>query len=435
MIMDKTKVYLFGGIGVVVFFFVLMFMGLIPGLQTASDKGANLVLWGFEDQKSVWEPTLSAFQKAYPKIKIQYNQKDIRTFESDFVNTIALGQQIPDIVVFPSDYFKKQADKLSVAPVGLITDNQIKNNFIDSALMFWSPSAQTTVGLPLYGDALVLYSNKGLLTKHFLVRPPKTWDEFLDYSGQITEKDSSGNIVIAGAALGRSQNIKNASYIISTLFLQFGDDIVSPDGSIILGKSSLQGDIQVSPAESALQFFNNFANPRKNTYSWSSLLPEAQEMFVQGKLGFYIGLMSEYETIKAKNPHLDIQVSLLPQLTNAPRPITGGQLYLLVVPRASRQPASSWAAVAYLTGAESGQVFANSMKTVVPRRDVIPTYQNDAVRSVFANSMLALKLWRMSDPPATKSILNTMIEDLALGRGSVFDVIRTANTQLNRLAH
>ncbi|MEK9175014.1 MAG: extracellular solute-binding protein [Patescibacteria group bacterium] len=431
--MDKTKIYLFGGIGTVAIFVLLLIMGIIPGLQTASDKGANLVMWGFEDQKKVWEPTLNAFQKIYPKIKIQYIQKNPNAFENDLVNTIAIGVQIPDIVVFPSDYFRKQLDKLSAAPVGLVTERQMKDSYIDAALMFWSQSAQTVAGLPLYGDALVLYSNKGLLTKHFFVRPPQTWDEFLDYSQKITEKDSAGNIIIAGSAMGRANNINNASQIITALFLQFGDDIVSPDGAISFGKATTQGSIQANPAESALQFFNNFANPKKSTYSWSFALPEAEDMFVRGKLGLYIGLMSEYEKLRAKNPHLDIQVSLLPQLTNAPRPITGGRLYLLAVPRASRQQTVSWATIAYLTGPEGGQVFANNMKTVLPRRDVFPSYQNEAVRSVFANSMLALKLWKIPDPVPTKNIFNTMIEDLAFGRGSVFDVIRNANTKLNNL--
>lgn len=433
--MDKTKIYLFGGIGAIVFFVLLIIMGVIPGLQTASDKGANLVMWGFEDPKKAWEPTLSAFQKAYPKIKIQYIQKNQKTFESEFVNTIALGARIPDIVVFPSDYFRKQLDKLSAAPVGLVTERQMKNDYIDAALMFWSPAGKTIAGLPLYGDALILYSNKGLLTKHFFVRPPQTWDEFLDYSQKITEKDSSGNIIIAGSAMGRAKNINNASDIISTLFLQFGDNIVDQEGSITLGRAVSQENVQISPSESALQFFSNFANPKKNTYSWSLTLPEAQDMFVQGKLGLYIGFMSEYEAIKAKNPHLDIQISLLPQLTGAPRPITGGKLYVLAVPRASRQQQSSWAIILALTNPESGQIFANNMKTALPHRNIIPLYQKEDVRSVFANSLLALKLWKMPDPIPTKNIFNTMLEDFAFGRGSVADVIRNANTQLNRLVH
>ena len=433
--MDKTKTYLFIGAGAVVFILVLMIIGIIPGLQTTTDKGANLVMWGLEDPKTVWEPVMRDFQVLYPNIKIQYIQKNVATLESELVNTIAIGApkaQIPDIVVFPSDRLLRQANKLWLAPVGLITEKQLKNDYIDAEEMFWSSAAQTVIGLPLYGDVLVLYSNKGLLTKHFLVRPAATWDEFIDYSRQITEKDPDGNIMIAGTAMGRSGNINNASDIITALFLQFGENIVDEKGRVVLGKSTVQGQAQTAPAESALQFFNNFANPKKNTYAWSFASSEAQDMFISGKLGMYIGFMSEYETLRAKNPHLDITVSLLPQLTNAPRPITTGKLYLMAVPRTAPSAAAAWNVIAYFTG-EGNPKVADAMKTASPRRGVLPSYQKEAVRSVFADSLLALKLWRMPEPNATKNIFNTMIEDLAFGRGTTADVLRNANAQLGRL--
>lgn len=424
------------GIGGVVLFLVLIFMGIIPGLQSETDNKVTLLMWGFEDKKTIWDPVFSELKKDNPNVTISYVQKDISTFEDEFVNTIAVGppaKQIPDILVFPSEYLTRQADKLSAAPIGLVTEKQLQENYIDAQSMFWSSKAQTVIGLPLYGDALVLYSNNGLLTKHFITRPPTTWDEFLNYSKQITEKDASNNIVIAGAAMGRAKNIFNAPYIISTLFLQFGDNIIDDNGKVVLGDTKNSGEVKLSPAQSALVFFNDFGNPKKNTYSWSSSLPEAQDVFLSGKAGFYIGFMSEYENLKKKNPHLDITISLLPQLTDAPRPITSGKLYMLVVPRASRLQTQSWLMAKYFTDPAGGKKFTDTIKTVLPRRDVLPSYANEEVRSIFARSILSLKLWRIPEPVATKNVLNTMIEDLAAGRGSSSDVIRNAKTQLNNI--
>lgn len=430
--MDKLQLYVFIGIGAVVIFIVLIFMGIIPGLPGAETQPASLTMWGFQDQK-LWVPIFESYEQARPNVKILYVQKNPAAFEADLLNTLAQGQA-PDIIMFPAEYLKRQGDKLALAPRGLVTEKDLQQIHIDATGIVWAPNYQTVVGVPLYGDALMLYSNKSLLTKYFIPSPPKTWDEVVEMSKKITKKDSSGNISIAGVAMGRARNIHNAPDIIAALFLQFGDLVIDDRGRMDLGRPVRRGEVSVNAAESALQFFTDFANPAKSAYSWSFALPEAQELFITGKLAFYLGHISEYDIIRAKNPHLDIAVSLFPQLTGAERPITGGGLTVLAVPRLSRNQTHAWGFISFATQPAQSSILANSINNVVPRRDTFALYQNEAVRSVFAQSMLALKLWNNPSPATVRTTFRDMIENVALGRRLIIESIRDANDQINNRA-
>ena len=424
--------YVFIGVGAVVIFVALIFMGIIPGLPGTETEPASLVLWGFQSKKT-WEPILQRYEQVRPNVKISYVQKSQATFEAYLINTLAQGQA-PDVIMFPAEYVRRQGDKIVLAPRGLLTEKDLKQIHIDAAQTLWVPGQQTVKGMPLYGDALVLYSNKSLLTKHFIPSPPSTWDELVVMAKKITQRDASGNISIAGVAMGRARNIQNAPDIITALLLQFGDPMTDDKGRMDLGSVVQQGAVKVNAAESALQFFTDFANPAKSTYSWSFALPEAQEFFITGKLAFYLGFMSEYETMRAKNPHLDVMVSLFPQLTGAERPVTSGSITLLAVPRRSGNQAHAWSFINFAAQTAQSAVLANAINNVVPRRDTFPLYQNEAVRSVFAQSMLALKLWNNPSPAAVRNVFRDMIEDAAFGRRSIKESIDNANTQINNRA-
>ena len=430
--MDKAQMYVFIGVGAAAIFIVLIFIGIIPGLPGTDTQPASLVMWGFQDKK-IWEQIFQRYGSVRPNIKISYSQKNPVAFEAELLNALAQGQA-PDIIMFPAEYLKRQGDKIALAPKGVITEKDLGLAHIDATRTLWVPSQQTIRGIPIYGDTLVLYSNKALLTKYFIPSPPATWDELVVMAKKITQKDASGNISIAGVAMGRARNIQNASDIIAALFLQFGDPMTDDRGRMDLGSAVKRGEVSENAAESALQFFTDFANPRRTTYSWSVALPEAQEFFITGKLAFYLGYISEYNTIRAKNPHLDIVVSLFPQLSGAERPVTSGSITMLAVPRFSRNQTHAWNFIYFAAQPAQAGILANATNNVIPRRDTFSLYQNEAVRSVFAKSMLALRLWSNPSPAAVRSAFRDMIEDVAIGRRSIKESVDNANTQINNRA-
>ncbi|OGF63393.1 hypothetical protein A2926_03870 [Candidatus Giovannonibacteria bacterium RIFCSPLOWO2_01_FULL_44_40] len=428
--MNKLQIVIIGIAILLTVIAVLIFTGVLPGLKSDTGRGAKLNVWGFADE-SVLTALASEFAASKQNFEIRFFKKDIQNFESDLLNVLASnGADVPDIVIFPSDYLKKHKGKLAAAPPIFITEREIKQQYVEAASAFIAERNQV-LGIPLYADALLLFWNVDIFTKNLITLPPKTWDDFLAFAKKLTQKDNVGNIVISGAAMGRGGNIKNAPLILTTMFLQSGESIVKENGEVALGSPVSVGDTTLRPAESSLRFMTDFANPQKTSQSWSAALPEAEEMFIGGKLAMYLGKISEYNEIKSRNPHLNFAVALLPQL--AVRPVTGGILYALTVPRASTNQQSAWEFIKFLTSAENSAAYADKTGNVSLQRGVLPNYQKESVRSVFAESVLALKLWLNPDPFSSNQIFRDLIEDVVLGRATLRDALEKAATRLGEL--
>ena len=427
MQVNKLQIGLIAGAVILTFIVVLVLIGVLPGLRGESGAGGAITIWGFEPE--------TAMQEFFGDFKqdndtgAKYIRKNIASWEADLLNTLARGGiDAPDVLIFPSDYLKRHKDKLAAAPAALITEREIRQQFIEAADAFLG-SKNEIFGMPFYMDALVLYWNKDLFTQNLITLPPKTWDDFRISSERMTKKDSGGSIVISGAALGRGLNIKNMPLILTTMFLQAGDRIISSAGEIVLGESGSAG---IRPTESVLRFASDFSNPRKTMQSWTPALPEARDAFTSGKLAMYLGRVSEYNEIKNKNPHLNIAAALLPQLQNAPRPVTGGTLYALSVTRASRNQLAAWQFAKFMTNRENSAAYADKTGGVSLRRDVLPNYQKESVRSVFAESALALKLWPVLEPKSAEQIFRDLMEDVALERATIREAIDKAKARLQQ---
>ena len=421
--LNKFQIIVIGIVLLLVLTVVLITSGIIPGLEEETDQPAKLTLWGF-DEPAVWNEVLSAYRDVRSKVDINYQQKNRESFEDELLNSISRGQS-PDVIVFPSYDLGKHADKLSAAPPILITEREIEQQYIDAGRTFVT-SEKHVLGIPLFADALILFYNKDLFTKSFITLPPATWDEFLESAQKLTTKTPSGEISVAGAALGRAHNIKNAPLILTSLFLQSGERIIGNNNKVVLGEP-------IGPAESAMRFFGDFANQRKTSYTWSFALPEAADFFLAGKLGMYFGLMSEFDTLLTKNPHLVFSVSPIPTFTGAPRTATAGTLFAAAVPKASRNWRQAWSFAVFLGNKETAALYAEQARTVSVRRDVLPTYASDLVKSVFAKSVLSLALWPDPDTVKSDAILRTLIEEAAQGRLTIREALEKANAQLSEL--
>lgn len=409
---------------------VMIITGFLPGLRENYTSAGKIVMWGFDDEASFGN-AFHSFSQIFRGATIKYTKKNKTNFEDELLNAIARGES-PDLIVFPSDYLKEHKDKLSFAPAITITEKEISQQFIDAARAFLGPKNEV-MGIPLFAEPLLLYYNKDLFTENFITLPPTSWDEVLEISQEITRKDESGNILVSGAALGRATNIKNATTILTSLLLQSGDPIFKPTGEVALGDLP-EGfkNISLRPADSALLFFSEFANPTKTAHSWSAALPDSRDMFAAGKLAIYFGTSRDFDVIIKQNPHLNFAVSPLPQLSKDKAAIVSGVLYAMVVPKASKNQRSSWELAKFLAAKDRSIEIAEAKNDVSLRRDVIPTYAGDSVKSVFASSALSLRLWPNPDPDKSEQILKALIEDVALGKGTIREAIDRARAKFNQ---
>ena len=185
------------------------------------------------------------------------------------------------------------------------------------------------------------------------------------------------------------------------------------------------------PAESALQFYAEFADPNKNVYSWNRSLPNSHDAFIGGTLGLYFGFASELAGIRARNPNLNFDVAPFPttravSTTAVQGPATFGEMYALGIPKATKNPDGALAVAELLSGSTGGKALVAQLGVAPARRDLISVSPQDAVGSTLYATALAAGAWLDPSPAKSDAVFQTMVESVTTGRAQVSEAINTA---------
>lgn len=361
---------------------------------------------------------------------IQYVEKPNATFDADFTEALALGSG-PDLVILSQENFWKQRNKLLLIPSSSISQKDFTSTFIEEGELFYS--ADGTYALPLIVDPLVLYWNRDLFSKASIALPPKFWDEIYGYAQKLTEKDNAGNIVKSAIALGEAKNIPNSKDILALLMLQAGTPITSLTSGSLRAELNSNFNLPIIPAQAALDFYTQFSNPAKPFYTWNRSLKSAGTMFTSGDSAMYIGYASELKNLLARNPTLNLGITLLPQSRVSNKAITFSRISALAIVRSSK---NSSAALNIALTLVSKDVMTNLSKILsLPptRRDLLSTKPTNLAQSVFYDAAIQSKGWLDPDDSKTTQIFTDMIDSVTSGRARTSEALSTAGDQINAL--
>ncbi len=247
----------------------------------------------------------------------------------------------------------------------------------------------------------------------------------------LPKRDDAGNIIQAGVALGEFQNINYAKDIISLLILQTNNPIV--DSASLTSTLSEQGDLSINPAESAIRFFIQFSDPTKTSYSWNRSLASSKNSFISGTLAMYFGFASEYKDIAAKNPHLNFDVSTIPQIQNSAVQATFARVRGLAISKTSPNAARALTAISQMLGKDFIASLTESSFLPPVRRDLLAEVTKDPTLTVFYKAAIQSRAWLEPDPTAVFSLFENMIESVKTGKRGLSDAVSDANRKLDSL--
>lgn len=404
---------------------------LYGGALGGSSVGA-VVVWGTEDSGTLSSvlDQLRAQDKSFQDV--QYVQKSAATYENDLVSAMAAGSG-PDLFFVTQAQVSKFADKIIPVPYGSVSQSSFVNSFIDEGQLFLTSSG--ALALPLLVDPLVMYYNKDALSSAGVPAAPKFWNDFLTIAPKVTQLDASRQVKLSAVALGHWSNISHAKEILATLFLQAGDKITARTSGGVLSSvlGARQGDAAAGPAESALQFYTEFANPSKTTYSWNKSLPNSIDAFAGGSVAVYFGLASEYQTLLNRNPNLRIGVAVVPQLTGSLAHATFGQMTGVAISRAAQNAQGALTIAERITSQAGVTAIARVFPLPPVRRDVVLDTSGSAAASVFVQSSLIARGWLDPEPSATDPMFQRMIESVISGKSDPAAAVGEAAASLSQL--
>ncbi len=433
--MDKQpKIFQIVLIGVFVVLLILGFLGFSGKLPLPTDKRdinyGEVTMWG-SVPKETMQSLITNSLRDERSVSIKYVEKRPENFTRDFVEALASGKG-PDIVILPQDELIKNLNKLAPISYETILERDFKNTFIEEGEMFLRPEG--IVALPFIVDPIVMYWNRDIFTNALLTGAPKYWTEFYDLVPKITVRNRTGAIERSLVSFGEYRNVTNAKELLSILLMQAGSPVVlSKNGSLSAGLIT-QGPVDMeNPVVTAMRFYTEFSKPNKDSYSWNRSLPQSNAMFQAGDLALYFGYASEYQTIKQKNPHLNFDIAVMPQVGKTANKLTFGRIYGVSIVSASKNQAGALRATTLLSG--SGVITGISDLLNLPpvRRDLLANRPGDAVLSVFYDSALISRAWYDPSPVDTNLIFMNMIDSVNSGRSSMNEAISVAHSSLSKI--
>lgn len=375
----------------------------------------TVVIWGTLPKADMQSALTTITQTDQTMKDVSYVQKDPVTLPSDLSSAIATGAA-PNLVLASQEELNPLSKLLTPIPIATLSATTFNTNFIQEGKLFATPDGTGYYGLPLLVDPLALFSNTAILASSGIAKPPATWESLTGLAPVITTLTPSKTITRGLVALGTYDNVHNARGILSALFLQVGIPIsgYAQNASIAdLNGVTVNG---LSPGQSALSFYTQFADPSKVSYTWNAALDDSQKVFLSGELALYLGYVSEARFFTAANPNLSFSVSPLPQPQTTSLKSTYGLLYAFSFPRGAANAAGAYQAAAALTSSVNQNILAGATGLAPATLTALSSSPANPIADVAYAEALYAQGWLSPAPTDTDSVFSSMINSVISGR-------------------
>jgi ABC-type glycerol-3-phosphate transport system substrate-binding protein len=399
---------------------VAIFSGIFSSgtKSTSTAPSGRVIVWGIlprAEMQAYVDNVINAESLGYTVTYIEHRPEQ---FVQDFIVSLA-DNTPPDVLLFSSELYSQLRPKLYVTPYQAYAERTYRDTNIDGAQIFLTKDG--VVALPLLVDPLVVYYNKDILAASNFAVPPITWGTLSQTVSAFTKRNAQNNITQSTVALGTEANIDYMRDIVSALFLQTGNSIVSYDSETnryvaTLGDAPNATASADSPVVQGLNFYTSFSNPTSQNYSWNRSLPSSRDMFLAGKLAFYIGRSSDLFGIQAQNPNLNFDVAPLFQPDNAVRPVTFGSFIAAGVVKNSKNFPAAYAAAGLISAKDGVDALSKALTLPPVRRDLLLIAQPNPYISVLFRSALSAFAWPDPNPSNTEQLFRAMITNVTSGR-------------------
>ena len=419
----RPQLIILGTAGFVIFFMLLVFLGIIPGLRQGIGNRVTLQVWGVDDSK-LWDGTISSFENKYSGTTLKYTQISEANYEKQLLDGLAAGKG-PDIFFFKNSWLLKHGNKIVPTTDTTITLSAFRNLFPEVAEEDFVYQGQI-YSLPLSIDTLALLYNRDIFNNKKIAVPPVTWDEVEADILRTREFGSKGSISKAGLGIGAtSRSVTNAPDILSLLFLQFGSTMKDNSGSVSI--SNNQG-LKV------LNFYTQFAKYGNLYYTWEDSFKPDVNSFASKQLAMMLGYASQVSDIKVKNPSLNFAIAPAPQI-NKTESVNFPNYWGLAVSSKAADKEAAWNFVVFAT---TNQSIASSYATAGAKppalRSLISQYLNSPTLGVFAAQSLTARSWSQPDDVEVKIAFDNMVESVLSGRLTPGEALRGAQDDLNSIS-
>lgn len=433
----------------------------LPQATVNASKPVTLRVWGVVDDYNVYQPAMEAWRKQHTNVTIEYKRFRLEEYENELLNAFAEDRG-PDVFLIHNDWTGEYLSKITPMPKQTSTAarvttggvrpqltwemrteatiplTEIKNQFADTVARDLVRTVnvgtadkpvneERAMGVPVGIDTLALYYNKDLLNAANIPTPPEDWGQFTEQAKALTQVGTDGKLVRSAVGIGTASNVERSVDVLAALMMQNGtvmtDDVGYPTFDKI--PANMTG-VDAPPAYRALEFYTDFANPNKDTYTWDATQPNSYDAFIQGKTAFFFGYAYHGDLIRARAPRLNLGVTKLPQIGGR-TPINIANYWYFAVSKKSTAQDLDWSLLTFLGKADQQKAMLAIAKRPASRKALLTDQLNDERIGVFASQVLTSTNWyRGKNITATEDALRLMIDDVVAGRLPINQSVKRA---------
>lgn len=405
---------------------------LIGGSTTPGERNATISIWGTLNRESIDVTLDNAGIRDDDSLKVNYTQIESSDIRNRVVNALARNEG-PDALLFPHTRLLQLEEFVTKLGPRWYSPRQFRDNFVEGTEIFMRPDG--AAALPFAMDPLVMYWNRDMLSEAGFVSPPDTWRQLNNYINKITEVDQAENIGRSAVALGTTQNITQSQEILSALFFQAGNSIISVGES---GQSSVNltnPTENTQQSEAALRLYTQFANPATETYTWNNNLPQDRRAFISNRVAMYFDSGQAVTEVRQRNPNLNFDIAQIPQREDG-EPRTYARMYgIAMLERVPPQrKARVFSALRELTSPPVVEsMLANTNLTPVHKQIVANASTEEAYKATFLDAAITARGWLDPEPNQSDTIFAGMVSDVISGQSDISSAVNVAAGSLEAL--
>jgi len=410
-----VAVFIFAILAAVVFFSFLQ--------QNKSGQNPPVVIWGTVPS-ATFEKFISEFDTKNV-LDITYVDKSEVSFNTELVEALADGEG-PDLLFVPHTVALSNIRRLIDVPYESYSERDFNDNFANGADIY--KFSQGVIGVPAAIDPLVLYWNRDTFSTFGIAEVPKKWTDLEALVNVFTKKNERGNLSSVAIGLGEYKNVEHSKAILSTIFFQNQNPIVSVGDT-----GGLVSNLNTGSGRDSLSFYTKFSNPTDaRHYTWNRSFKSAKSAFIAGASAMYIGYASEIGEIRKKNPNLNFDVASLPR-SSAPVDKVFGKFLGFSILRNASNIGSAYTYLVELTSEKAQNILSRELAVAPARRRLLANAPSRALDALIYRSAIQSAAWLDLESKETDLIFERMVENVTSGRQSVASSLSTAHFELSKV--
>ena len=391
-----------------------------PFFRPPEQPVATLTFWSPMDDTVAWQKIAARFhdyklekENGGIDINISIQKKNSNNYEQQLIDAQLAGKG-PDIFAAFHTWVPRYQQQNRIVPIfGGMSILEFKNTFAkvtrDDLII-----DDQIYGLPMYVDTPALFYNEDMFLNEGFLEPPKTWDEFINYTKKLTRYDKDGGITRAGAAIGGGTNINRSVDILSLMLLQKGLVIFDRNG---------RTDLNTKEAQETIKFYTDFANPLKRHYTWNDKLDYSIDMFaVERKAAMMINYTHHIDNVDKKSGgKLDYKIAPVPQFGEKDM-VNYAQYWAPLVAREGsctkdKRISNSchqlaWEFLNFASQPENVRLYSELSKKPPAIMSLAKAMSTPEGTGVFASQVLTARSWHHPNDSYTDLILVNMIDSI-----------------------